>query len=539
MSVRNGIILLVALSALLLLAACGGSSAHNATPPPAGSFSNTNLSGTYTFSVSGVNGNGIFAMAGSLVACGCAGGTISSGTVDFDDPTGSAPASTIGSTSSYSITSDGRGFAKLFITTAASVTFEVDIDFVLTSSSRALVIRYDGNGTGSGNIDLQSGAVALGSTPYAFSLSGSDVSNIPIATVGAFSLDSSGNIITSGSSAGVEDFNYGATPSPQLALSGSVHVGSGITPGSAALNTTFGNFTFDVYAIDSTHLKLIENDGQAILVGDVFTQTSATIPSGNLVFTMVGLDTANNLFVAGGLMSSDGSSLIPSGSEDVNDAGFIDNGTNPATPFSFSGTFSATSGGRFVVTLSNFAGGSAFAAYPSDGGLLLLEIDTGLNAGVTSGIALPQTSGAGITASAGYGLNLSGEDVLNVTELDEIAEFKTTSNTFTSGLLDENDLGPENPQNLSGSYATSSNGTGSATFTSGLQSMFFYAADNSTVLFISTDPTQAALGALEIQSTPQSSGQSASRARPLAMLRSIPHSQSVSRSNKTRLHITK
>jgi len=62
MSVRNGIALLRALCALTFLIACGGSSAHNSTPPPSGAFSNTNFNGTYTFSFSGVNGNGIFAM---------------------------------------------------------------------------------------------------------------------------------------------------------------------------------------------------------------------------------------------------------------------------------------------------------------------------------------------------------------------------------------------------------------------------------------------------------------------------------------------
>jgi hypothetical protein len=538
MSVRKGISLLVALFALSFLIACGSSSVNHSTPPPSGGFSNTNFNGTYTFSLSGVNGNGIFAMAGSLVACGCSAGTISSGTVDFDDPTTSAPSSTIGNNSTYTINPDGRGFARLFITTTASIAFEVDIDFVLTSSSHGAVIRYDVNGTGSGTIDLQSSSTALGTTTYAFSLSGSDPSSVPLATVGAFTLDSSGNIVTTGSSAGVEDFNHGATPTAQLPLSGSVTVGTGTTPGSAALNTTFGNLTFDVYAIDSTHLKLIEKDGLAILVGDVFTQTSATIPSGNLVFTMEGLDPTNNLFATGGLMTSDGIRLITSGSEDVNDAGLVDNGTNPATPFSFSGSFAATGGGRLLVSLTTFVGGSSFAAYPSDGGLLMLEIDTGLNAGVTSGVALPQTSGASISASQGYGLSLSGEEFVNLVEFDEIGEFKTTSNTFTNGLLDENDLGPLNPQNLSGTYTTGSNGFGSATLTAGLQSMFFYASDSNLLLFISTDPNQAAVGALEIQTTP-SAAQAAVKARPLPMLRSIPHTPAALHGSKTRSHTLK
>ncbi len=533
MSVRNALVLFLALSTLSLLVACG-SSTNSVTPPPTGGFSNTDFSGTYTFSVSGedltgADTIGVFAMAGSLVACGCPAGTISSGNVDLDDTSGSAPASTIGNNSTYTISQDGRGFAKLMITTAASVAVEVDVDFVLTSSSHGLIIRFDGNGTGSGTIDQQSSAT-LGNVAYAFFLSGSDLTNAPLATAGAFTL-SSGAI----SPAGVEDFNYAKTLSTQLGLTGSVSVGSGTAPGVATLNTSFGNLTFDVYAIDSTHLKLIESDGQAILVGDVFTQTSASIPNESLVFTMTGLDPSLNLFAAGGVMSSDGTSMIPTGAEDVNDDGTVDNGTT--TPFPFSGSFVATGGGRFQVTLNGFAGGSVFAAYPSDGGLFFLEEDTGLAAGVTSGLALVQTSGATITASSGYGLNLTGEDVINTVELDEIAEFKTTSSTFTGGLLDENDgFTIDNPQNFGGSY-TVSNGTGSATNVSNaLQSMFFYVADGSTVLFLSTDPNQAAQGLFQIQSAPQNGPQQpAVQARALPMLRSIPHSHSASRQGKTHL----
>jgi hypothetical protein len=535
MSVRNAIVLLLALSTVSLLVGCGSGTNH-ATPPPSGGFSNTDFSGTYTFSVSGSDQSGTFAMAGSLVACGCAAGTIASGNVDLVDPILLAPASTIGSNSTYSITSDGRGFAKLMITPTGGTVIEVDVDFVLTSNSHGLIIRFDSNGTGSGTIDLQPSAVTLGNVAYAFTLSGSDESDNPLATVGAFSL-SSGVIST-----GVEDFNYKAAPTTQLGLTGSVSVGSGTAPGTATLISSFGTINFDVYAIDATHLKLIENDGLAILVGDVFTQTTPSIPAENLVFTMEGLDPTGSLFAAGGVMSSDGTSSIPSGSEDVNDAGTVDGGVTPAVPFAFSGSFAATGGGRFQIGLTGFAGGANFAAYPSDGGLLLLEIDTGLGAGITSGVALAQTAGATITASQGYGLNLTGEDVLNQVELDEIAEFKTTSSAFSNGLLDENDGGSiDSPQNLGGPYTMNSNGSGSATnLGTGLQSMFFYAADGSTALFISTDPNQAGLGLLQVQNTPQAGAQQpALQEHLLPMLRSIPHSHSASQRSKPRLGLAK
>jgi len=536
MSLGNRLVLPVILFTLAMLVACG-SSTNSTTPPPSGAFSNTNFNGTYTFSVAGEDvgsGSGsTLAMAGSLTACGCTAGTISGGTVDLDDNTGTAAAAAIGGSSTYSISKDGRGFAKLLITPTGGTQFEVDVDFVLTSSSHGLISRFDGSGAGSGTIDLQStvAPATLANVPFAFSLSGARGTG-PLATVGAFTLDNSGTTI----STGITDINYNASLYTAQPLTGSLTVGSGTAPGSATLATTtaFGTLTFDVYTVDATHLKLIENDGVAILVGDVFSQPSASIPQGNLVFTMSGLDLSSFLFVTGGLMASNGTSTIPNGSEDVNDAGIVDGGGSTAVPYSFSGDFSEmpAASGRFAVNLTNFVGGSAFAAYPSSGGILMLEIDTTLtaeganNAGITSGVALAQTAGATVAASQGYGLNNTGEDVSNVTELDEIAEFKTTSSGLT-GLLDENDFGIAlGTDNVNGTYTVNSDGTGSATVSSALQEIFFYAADSSTVLFISVDPTQAALGSFQVQTTPTNNQSATVRPRALPMLRAIPHSRS-------------
>ena len=94
-------------------------------------------------------------------------------------------------------------------------------------------------------------------------------------------------------------------------------------------------------------------------------------------------------------MLSDGASLLTDGAEDVNDAGLVDNGTSPAAPFAFNGSFSSTGGGRFQVSLTNYVGGTTFAAYPSVGGLLMLQVDS-LGGGITAGIALPQQPDATI-----------------------------------------------------------------------------------------------------------------------------------------------
>jgi hypothetical protein len=527
MSLRNRLVLPVVLSTLAFLVGCG-SSTNTPQPPPSGAFSNTAFNGTYTFSVSGSDANGIFMMSGSFTACGCTAGTISGGTADFYDgaPT-IAPASAIGA-STYSITQDGRGTATLALTIDGTAT-PVTLAFVLTSSSHGLIIRYDDNGTGSGTIDLQPAAISqtsIENTPYAFSFSGEFNGN-PLATVGAFTLNSSGFVST-----GVEDFNENAFPYTALPITaGFINVPVGTSPGTAQFTTSFGTLDFDVYPVDATHLKLISTN--ALLVGDVFTQPSASIPQGNLVFGMGGEDTGGFEFAVGGLMASDGVSQISSGSEDINDDGLVDNGTNPATPFGFSGSFSNSGGGRFLISLTGFAGGTNFAAYPSSGGILLLEVDTGINVGtgnvgITSGTALAQASGATLAAAQGYGFNNSGEDINNDTELDEVGQFTTTS-TGLSGLLDENDFTVHAPfvSNVDGTYTANSNGMGSATIGVSLNEVFFYAADSSTAMFISVDQSQAALGVMEGQTAPGDAKSASVRPHVMPMLRVLPHPRSV------------
>jgi hypothetical protein len=513
---RNRIVLSSLLTVLALLAGCS-SGAHSPTPPPSGAFSNTDFNGTYTFSALGADGNGSFAMAGSFTACGCTAGTISGGFIDVSDTTGAAPGSTITSSSSYSVNSDGRGTVTLDVTTASSGNLQIGLDFVLTSSTHGLIIRFDSGGTGSGTIDLQPALPAQSSLTggYTFSVAGSDSAGNPISAAGSFTLASNGAF----ASAGVADFNYGGTASAGVAVNGSVLLSTaGATnPGTATLDSSFGNLTFDVYAIDATHLKLIEADGQATIVGDLYTQQTA-IPQGNYVFTAAWEDTTGDFFAAGGIFGSDGASMITGGSEDVNENGVTDGGTNPATPLSFSGSFvAAPSGsGRFTMGLSGFAGGATFAAYPSSGGMFLVQIDPpGLNAGITSGVALAQTS-TSIAASTGYGLNLTGVDLTGPVELDEIAEFTTTSSGM-SGLVDVNDNGPESPKNLTGSYAQGSNGEGSATFSAGgFGGMFFYTADDSTTLLISTDTNQVALGSFQVQTSPSNAAKAAREASAIS-----------------------
>ncbi len=503
MSVRNAIVLLLALSTISLLAACGGSS-PKATPPPSGGYSDSNLNGTYVFSLSGTDITGgstsFFAMTGTLTASGAGG--FSSGTVDLVDPAlASAVSATtavftgLPTTGSYKITADGRGNGTITVAVNGQK-LAIGLDFVLTSNSHGLITRFDDNGTGSGTIDLQGSGPTLGSA-YVFSLSGTDPSSNPFGAAGNFAVGGSGTIT------GLEDFNDFKNPLPNAPLGGTVTL---TTATFTATGSPYGT-QFDVWPIDSTHLKLIETDGVDYLAGDAFTQATA-ISAGQLVYTMAGYDSSSFLLSAGGYLSYDGSSSISAGFEDINDSG------SAAQSQTVSGSLSPAGTGRYVLVLGSFyngvSGGTGtytFAAYPSSSGILLLEIDS---SGVSGGTAFAQ-SATTFGTSLGYGLNLSGAN--SGGEVDDIAEFTANSGgTLSNGLIDENDQGAtafDQKLGSGGTYTFDSSGSGRgvlsypATDTTliGTLNLVYYVAGSSNIIFIDGDSQQVGVGLFETQSS--------------------------------------
>jgi len=500
MSVRNGMLLLLGLSTLLFLGACGNGGITHAVPPPSGGFSKSNLNGTYVFSVSGIDVVGApFAMVGTFTANGSGG--ITGGTFDLNDqntsafPTPIADAAISGS-STYTLGVDGRGRANLITTTPFGT---ITLDFVLSTSSHGLVTEFDNDATGSGTLDIQT----AGTTPtgsYAFSFSGFPFSSFtPYATVGNFTLGAA-NAIT-----GLEDFNEGGiNVLVKQTLTGSVVVSN--PPSTSFIFPSVGTVALDVFPIDAGHLKFIEIDQFATLSGDAFSQTSSTVPTGTLAFTVEGASALATPFAAGGFMVTDGAGNITNTStEDYNDNGNL----SPTPPGTFTGSYGVDGAGRNTIgSFSGLVGGTTYAAYPSTGGLLLLEID---NTGVTSGAAFPQT-GTAFNAD-GYALNLQGANLSAVAEVDDIAEFvANATGTTITGLLDENtDVGSVTfaAPFSSGIYsAPDANGRGSISTNVGTNSnttlnggffLNFYSVDGTTFPFIETDGSQVAAGVFVLQ----------------------------------------
>jgi hypothetical protein len=513
MSVRNGIVLLLALSALLFLAACGSSNVTHPVAPPSGNFSNSNLNGTYVFSVSGVDeGNGApYAIVGTITANGSGG--ITGGTFDINDQDtteftqGPIPNSTINNNGTYHVNVDGRGTIT-FSTSSIQGFPSLTLDFVLSSSSHGLVTEFDSFGSGSGTMDLQ----AANTTPagsYAFSLSGGNAGGAPLATVGNFTL-------TGSTMAGADDLNEGVVAFPAQALTGSLVLGPSATP-STTLSTPAFQGTFDVFAVDSTHLKFIEMDLTADLAGDAFSQASPTFPTASLAFTLQGQTSAGAFLAAGGVMTP-GSGGAISGTEDFNE-----NGTSSAAPSPFTATLTTdtTNAGRYTLgSFATFVGGTAYAAYPSSGGVLLLEID---NAGITTGAAFAQTANATFAAGQGYGLNLTGIFLGQPTQVYDIAEFTANSTGSTiTGLIDETSGGGPVGSGVpfsNGAFTAASGGRGSITANASTNStatlnggfaLTFYTVDGTTFPFIESDNGQVATGVFVLQN-PAASAAAASQ----------------------------
>ncbi|MGA2424122.1 MAG: hypothetical protein ABSG07_08975 [Terriglobales bacterium] len=511
------LIALTAISSLFFMAACGSS--NSLVPPNNNGFTNGNLSGTYVLSISGTDITAdtfsFFAIVGTITADG--NGNITGGTVDINDPdlggTGVFLAQTV-SANTYNISPDGRGTGTLVTPVA---TF--GLDFVLTSGGHGLITRFDGGGSGSGTLDLQGSATQSSLASLAFSLSGANAGVNPagdVGTVGAFTLNTSTGLVTTG----IQDFNFdnssaGLTGLP-IATTSSLVLTSG-TNGTAALTTSgpFGSLAFDVWVIDSTHLKLIETDTSSglALSGDAFTQQTS-FTAGQLAFTVGGADVDGDPVAAGGFVTTDVNGDLSAGLEDYNNAG------TPGTVQPFTGNCNTFAGGRCQLALTAFTNGLAvnleFAAYPSSGGVLLLEDDS---AGILQGAAFAQTA-TSFTVPGDFGLNLSGANPDG--EVDDIAQFNATTavapSTNMTGLLDENNIGNPTLSDLalSGYYTPdpTADGRGSITVPNigtniGTLNLEYYVVDASTVVFIDVDSNannapQVAVGTFQVQSSSQS-----------------------------------
>ena len=479
---------------LSIFLGCGGSSSR---PTPRGGFTAANLSGSYAFLVSGNDLNGLFAIAGSLQADGA--GNISSGVMDINQNNSSGvpqPITNQSFTGTYSVQADGRGIANL---NSSSGNFK--LGFIIINAQRALITRFDPNGTGSGTMDLQtSSAFSTASLAgsFAFNLTGVDGVGAPFSSVGSVTTDNTGTV-TSGV---VDSADNGSVSQNVPVTAGTLAVGAN---GRSTLDitTAAGTVSFAAYVVDTNHLKMVQTDttSGAQLSGEAFRQpaglTNASL-AGPFAFTVAGVDTSQGLpFASGGVLNADGAGTITSGTEDFSELQF-----NPAIGLGIlsSSTYSI-SGVRGTLTLQTSDGSTAnFAIYPTVNGVQVLETDAG---SVATGSAFGQTGPfTNNSISGAYGLNFTA---VAGTEIDTTASLTSNGAGTLNGIIDINQLAtagfPSPGTPLSGNYNLDSDGRGSFNLTSGLgqQSMAVYVVNTSRALFVEVDGGVVSVGVIEHQ----------------------------------------
>jgi hypothetical protein len=302
---------------------------------------------------------------------------------------------------------------------------------------------------------------------YAFFVNGWDSGGFPYSIAGSVALDGAGNV--TGGEQDFFDVSTGTiiTADPIVAGTGTVTVsdnGQGsitITPTTAAAET----FSFTV--VNNNHALIEEFDSIATSAGSLDLQTAPTsLPAGGNAFSVHDVD---DLFVFGGVVSSDGVSSFTTGQADDDQAGTVNFG------FTTSGGFSVANdaAGRGTLTLDDATFGTLQFAYYVVGpeAFRLVEID-GVEFAAGSmygqGSATPNFSAASLTGS--FVFAQSGETGLGFGFYTAAGQFTTdATSAFTAGVADAN-LGDGTPVlagDLTAStfYGVNANGYGAVTLT--------------------------------------------------------------------------
>ncbi len=463
----------------------------------------TALNGQYAFLISGSDSNGSYVAAGSLVADG--NGNITGGEEDLCDFTGCFSGLESGT---FSTGSDGRGSINISSSGLGPQTF----DIVVTSSSHALIIEFDGSASSSGTLDLQDATALTASSVsggYSMTLSGFDISGAT-AVANAF-----GVVMTADGSGGFPsvsiDQNDGGnfTPSQSDALSvqsgpdqfGRVQISDGTT------------LEFAYYIVNAKALRVIELDGNFLTSGSAYTEGTGSLSvanlAGNSVFTVSEVETAKGgpAGVGGEFTATDSGSIAP-GFVDVNDDGSLSTGSIAGS------TLSSFSGARGMLVLSGGVSSdiTQFQVYLVDPGVNILDptnstggggallLDTDSNA-VGAGTIIPVTSGAQF--SGNYGLNVQALTSNNENDLEGQVMAASSAlngngdlNNFPTQLLSAETLtgsftpDSSNPGRFTGSLMVGSFGT---------FDLVYYQASNSQIVIVEMDKGQIGTGVLVAQ----------------------------------------
>jgi len=516
-------------------------SVSGASTPASFSLTNTAVAttladGNYVFSLTGNDAaNGTFFYAGAFTV---ASGAITAGEQHFSDDAHVVALEPITS-GTIAANTDGTlaitlNFADTVINGGAG---NVTLDASLVSSSKALLIEYDGWATASGELDLQSTGLTTPSGSYAFNSTGLDKFGQRFSFGGVINVDGPGTISGTGSVIDISDVCVTNAPCTAAVYPNQVLVNTS----TVSTPDTFGYVFFyldadctssstdprlcpatgtgiaasielDGYMIDNSHIRLIEFPNNDQLTGNTggtaLSQTgaggfSATSLSGSTyVIGLDGTDTAGpKLQVAGqitfntggtlggNLSFNDHTSQSPQGGDAISGGAYT---VDPTGRVTITGvTTTATPG--FTYNLQLYLTG--------DGHALVISMDSTVvtNPDVLAGTGALQTTTPLTAASLTGTYELDLIQFAGLNEQDAVGKFTADGVSSITGFFDVNGtftgtgLVPDSKFN--DSYTTTTNGIFNVTSTGSSATPFTaYLVDGTQGVFIENDNLGLTLG---------------------------------------------
>jgi large repetitive protein len=429
--------------------------------------------GQYAFLFQGFDASGPVAIAGTFSADGTGKVALLAGVEDINRTAGVQTSVAINSTgSSYSVGADNRGCLTI-ATSSGTSTYAFSVGSLNGSSiaTNGRMIETDSTGTlGSGVLRLQDPtAFSTAAVSGSFAFGASSTLSLSTSTRNRFAV--LGSIALSGGSltSGEEDFNLsgsidGGTTGPATISGGSYSVSSN---GRGTLSITvaaiggFSGATFNdsVYVVSATEFLFMNIGAQSatnpLFAGSAMKQTgpfSTSSISGNNVVYSDGLcggcgpggTVAPNLTVAVIDITSAGNFTL---------TGDLDKG-GTVTSQTFSGTYTADSSGRLLVTSAS-GGGVIYLVSSSQGGFFA---SSGNDVGI--GFFEPQSGGpfttASVTGTFSFGTTDPAEQ--NVGDISGVASFDGVGTV--TGTSDNASLGSTPITNPFSQPYSVTNGTG-------------------------------------------------------------------------------
>ncbi len=479
----KSVLIAAALLAVLFSLGCGIGSGNSSGPKPVGNFSNSNLSGQYTFQITGFDATSDFREAGVFTADG--NGHITAG---VDDLSRGTTATSTSLTGSYSISNDGTGALTLNVNNGRTLSLVITL---ATSSEGYLIVNTTNvTATGFGTFEQQTPS-AFNATPtgtFVYQLH--DVNNQqPLAAVGAFTV--SGGALT-----GTEDLLQLGSSATSGAITGNFNAPDSTSGrGTGILVDSLGTFSFNYYIVNANSIRLFSITSGEMGLGRAEAQTGGPFSnaslSGSFAFGTVG-DT-NNAFRGvntAGAITSNGTGTISAGAFDSVQDG------NASANVQATGTYSVASDGRATITLNNSIQYIAWLVGPSRA-FLMVDDPSKVEDGTAD---MQQGTFSNSTMNGQFALVMDGFNVNTNDSFDRVG----TLGWNNLGMLNLNEAVNFNgtintPGFLSGQYSVASNGRVTGSVNSLSNNLVFYLISANDAYVIQADPGLVISGTISKQ----------------------------------------